>query len=80
MSIGHQDGNMINKFQHLIDDMDIFFQELDYLRESGTMNMFGAPRWLIDNYDLSKDEANHVFIRWTKNIEASDDHLHLLNP
>ena len=71
MSSGHQDGNMmINNFNHLIDDMEIFFQELDYLRESATMNMFGAPRWLQDNYDLSKEEAKHVFVRWTKTIEA----------
>jgi hypothetical protein len=66
MSIGHQDGNMI----HLIDDMELFFEELNNLRQSGTMNMFGAPRWLQDNYDLSRDEAQHVFLRWTKTIEA----------
>ena len=71
MSIGHQDGRMrIQEFHHLIDDMEIFFEELDYLRESATMNMFGAPRWLQDNYDFNKDEAKHVFVQWTKTIEA----------
>jgi len=55
---------------HLIDDMELFFEELNNLRQSGTMNMFGAPRWLQDNYDLSRDEAQHVFLRWTKTIEA----------
>ncbi len=69
MSIGHQDGNMkINKFQHLIDDMELFFEELNYLRQSGEMNMYGAPRWLRDNYDLNRDEAQHVFDKWTKQI------------
>jgi len=64
MSIGHQDGNM----EHLIDDMELFFEELNYLRQSGEMNMYGAPRWLRDNYDLNRDEAQHVFDKWTKQI------------
>lgn len=58
---------MENKtFQHLENDMPLFFEELNALRESGTINMFGAPRWLKDNYELSKEEANHVFIQWTE--------------
>ena len=56
--------------EHLIDDMELFFDELNSLRDSGTMNMFGAPRWLRDNYDLSRDEAQHVFTQWTKTFEG----------
>ena len=53
-------------FQHLEDDMSLFFADLNLLRESGTMNMFGAPRWLRDNYELSREEANYVFKQWTE--------------
>ena len=44
-----------------------FFGILDRLRESGLINMFGAPKWLEDNYDLSKEEAREIFMEWTKN-------------
>ena len=66
MHTGHQDGKM----EHLIDDMKLFFDDLNSLRDSGTMNMFGAPRWLRDNYDLNRDEAQHVFTQWTKTFEG----------
>ena len=53
-------------FQYLEDDMSLFFADLNLLRESGTMNMFGAPRWLRDNYELSREEASYVFKQWTE--------------
>ena len=31
--------------------------------------MFGAPRWLMDNYGLEKSEANEIFTAWTKTFE-----------
>ena len=54
---------------HLEDDLEIFFEELDALRESGEMNMYEAPRWLRDNYDLNREEAMHVFTKWTETYE-----------
>jgi len=41
-----------------------FFPILDALRESGAMNMFAAPRWLIDNMDMTKQDAKTVFLAW----------------
>lgn len=41
-----------------------FFPILDALRDSGAMNMFGAPRWLIDNMDMTKEDAKTVFLAW----------------
>lgn len=43
-----------------------YFPILDALRESGKINMFGAPRWLRDNFDLTREEASQVFTAWTK--------------
>lgn len=48
---------------------DKWNQILDDLRESGEINMFGAPRWLMDNYGLEKSEANEIFTTWTKTFE-----------
>jgi hypothetical protein len=44
-------------------------RELDALREGGTMNMYGAPRWLMENFEMSKAGAEQVFLNWTKTIE-----------
>lgn len=38
---------------------------LDDLRESGETNMFGASRYLADNYpDLSRNESRQVVSYW----------------
>ena len=39
---------------------------LDNLMESGTLNMFGAPRFLQENYNLTKREARQIFSDWSK--------------
>lgn len=46
-----------------------FFGILDGLRASGTMNMFGAPRYLQDHFGLSKEDANRIFSLWTKRYQ-----------
>jgi hypothetical protein len=46
--------------------METYFEFLDDLRESGDINMFGAPRVLMDVFDMSKAEAMKVFIAWTE--------------
>ena len=48
----------------------MYFDKLDELREGGTMNMFGAPRWLEMYFDLSRAEAVDIFTAWTEKVEA----------
>ena len=48
---------------------DRWNQILNDLRESGEINMFGAPRWLMDNYGVEKSEASEIFNTWTKTFE-----------
>tara|TARA_R100001082_G_scaffold74599_1_gene43087 strand:+ start:311 stop:502 length:192 start_codon:yes stop_codon:yes gene_type:complete len=43
-----------------------WFAILDDLRESGHINMFGAPRYLEANYKISHKDAKDVFFKWTK--------------
>ena len=47
-----------------------FFPILETLRESGRMNMFGAPRWLRENWGLSRADAKMVFINWSEFKES----------
>ena len=60
-------------FTHLIDDKELYFEELDGLREGGyngeSFNMHGAPKWLEENYDLSTKEAEFVFDQWKETVE-----------
>ena len=48
-----------------------WFEILDELRESGAMNMFGAPRYLHENYKISLQNARDVFFKWTKHGSLS---------
>jgi len=42
------------------------FTFLDSLRESGQINMFGAPQVLREAFGLTKAESFEVFTAWTK--------------
>ena len=46
--------------------MEEYFNFLDELRESGEINMFGAPAVLRDMYGLSKSESFQIFKAWTE--------------
>tara|TARA_R100001591_G_scaffold64171_1_gene73900 strand:- start:257 stop:463 length:207 start_codon:yes stop_codon:yes gene_type:complete len=63
------------EFEHLFDDMELFFEELEALRVSGIMNMYGAPTWLEENYDLSRKEAVYVFTAWKEHKEEEQKKL-----
>jgi hypothetical protein len=43
---------------------------LSTLRDSGLMNMYGAPHVLMDAYDLTKSEAEAVFFYWVSSSEG----------
>ena len=63
------------EFEHLYDDMELFYEELEALRVSGVMNMYGAPKWLEENYDLSREEAIYVFLAWCDFKEEEQEKL-----
>lgn len=50
-------------------DASEYFEVLNQIRETGQMNMFGAPQFLQETFGLSKGEALHVFQEWTKEFE-----------
>ena len=44
--------------------MNEYYEYLDFLRESGVTNMFGAAPYLEDRFDLSRQEARKILIEW----------------
>ena len=51
-------------------ELNDFFVFLDILRDSGQINMFGAPLELLIEFGLSKQEARDVFTKWTETFNG----------
>jgi hypothetical protein len=49
---------------------DLYFEFLNDLRESATINMMGAPRELQNEFGLNKVQARSVFQLWCLNLEG----------
>jgi len=49
--------------------MEFYFEFLDALRESGQINMFGAPRVLQDEFGLNKHESIDIVSEWMKQFK-----------
>ena len=47
---------------------DLYFEFLNDLRESGIMNMMGAPRELQHEFCLNKVQAREIFQLWTETL------------
>jgi len=45
------------------------FEWLDNLRESNTINMFGARPYLVEAFGISKAEAGNILVGWMKTFE-----------
>tara|TARA_B100001245_G_scaffold230663_1_gene210556 strand:- start:4443 stop:4640 length:198 start_codon:yes stop_codon:yes gene_type:complete len=52
-----------------------WFPELDALQESGAINMFGAPRWLQDNFGMNRVQALGIFNAWVKYVEKKYENV-----
>ena len=53
------------------------FQFLNGLRKSGVTNMFGASPYLVNRFDVNKNEASKVLAKWMDNFNE-DGYTHLL--
>ena len=52
------------------------FEFLNDLRESGSINMFGARPCLAKQFELSKKESLNTLVKWTENFnENGYEHL-----
>ena len=58
------------KAKHPINpELGEFYQYLEDLRSSGVCNMHGAAQYLLNDYDLSKDEAKGILLSWKENYK-----------
>ena len=62
-----------------LDGVETFFKQLDALQDSGEINMWGAPAWLVENFEMSKPEAKRIHEMWCKHKEAESE-WHDLKP
>ena len=51
-------------------DMQEYFEFLEDLRDSGSMNMMGAPRELQHEFGLDRAEAREVFSKWCESLKG----------
>jgi hypothetical protein len=64
---GHQ---MSNYIEGIDDELkSLAFTFLDDLRESGEMNMFGAPAVLRDEFAIDKTTSFKLFEAWTEELK-----------
>ncbi len=49
------------------------YKYLEWLRENGACNMFGASKYLIDEYGYSKPEAQKILSSWMENYTLLKD-------
>ena len=47
---------------------------LTAIRDSGIINMWGAPRYLQDEYGISKKKSIDVFSAWKLTVEKEESH------
>jgi hypothetical protein len=59
----------------IANDLREEFLFLNRLRESGTINMFGASTVLEDEFDLSRREARMVLTEWMQWVNQNPDNL-----
>ena len=51
--------------------MKEYFEFLEDLRDSGSINMMGAPRELQYEFGLDRAEAREVFSKWCESLKGS---------
>lgn len=54
------------------EQLKLYFDYLDELRESGKTNMFGASPYLADEFSIPIQEARSVLALWTKTFNGTD--------
>jgi hypothetical protein len=54
-------------------DSTQYFDWLTDMRDSGYMNMAGAPRELRNEFGLNRDDATRVFYDWVESLSNGGD-------
>lgn len=51
-------------------DKSEMFEFLDDLRESGVTNMFGAGKYLEQEFNIDKSQAKEILLEWMRNFKG----------
>lgn len=46
-----------------------YFRFLNRLRDSGQINMFGAVPYLQEAFDLNRNEAKNIMLKWMESFQ-----------
>jgi len=55
------------------DEFESMMGYLNRLRESGTVNMFGASTYLAKEFGIPKSDAREVLVYWMEHFEEVKD-------
>lgn len=50
-----------------------YLEYLDFLRNIGVTNMFGAAPYLYKNFPIEKEEAGDIFLYWMETFNKSEN-------
>lgn len=65
---------MITENDIIIDNLaEEVFPYLDELRKSGETNMFGAHKYVMDDFDISKSMAITLVSAWMKQFNSNKE-------
>jgi len=68
---------MINENDIIIDGLaEKVFPYLDDLRESGEINMFEAPQYVMEDFDISKSMAKTLVSAWMMQFNSNKEKQH----
>ena len=68
---------MINENDIIIDGLaEKVFPYLDDLRDSGEINMFEAPQYVMEDFDISKSMAKTLVSAWMMQFNSNKEKKH----
>jgi len=58
----------------MLEIKETYLTYLDRLRESGVTNMFGAAPYLVERFNVSRNDAREILMHWMKTFETRHPH------
>ena len=74
INLYEKEGEVLSIAEFEMIPQQAWFDYLDNVRESGIINMFGAPALLQERFGLPKSVAKQVFQEWTLTYTKADTH------
>lgn len=56
-------------------NLEAYFEFLNYLRDTGVTNMYGAAPYLVEAFDIDKYEARNILSIWMNKLDNDPQFL-----